>query len=146
MDIACKCCYSKMKVIHLAFLHIKQPILFLSGLQDEMVPPSHMEMLYAKAATHNRQCLFVDFPTGMHMDTWLAGGDCYWRTIKEFIENSVPNKKDEDSSREVAPSFEFCSDQKLLVTAHRCVSSELFFWVNFQKTKRFDALGICSLT
>ncbi|XP_011093780.1 protein bem46 isoform X1 [Sesamum indicum] len=84
---------------------IKQPILFLSGLQDEMVPPSHMEMLYAKAATHNRQCLFVDFPTGMHMDTWLAGGDRYWRTIKEFIENSVPNKKDEDSSREVTKSF-----------------------------------------
>ncbi|KAK4396874.1 Alpha/beta hydrolase domain-containing protein WAV2 [Sesamum angolense] len=121
---------------------IKQPILFLSGLQDEMVPPAHMEMLYAKAATHNRQCLFVDFPTGMHMDTWLAGGDRYWRTIKEFIENSVPNKKDEDSSRE---DFE-ANDQKLLVTAHRCVSSEPFFWANFQETKRFDALGICSLT
>ncbi|KAK6147667.1 hypothetical protein DH2020_018579 [Rehmannia glutinosa] len=72
---------------------IKQPIIFLSGLQDEMVPPSHMEMLYAKAAAHNRQCLFVEFPYGMHMDTWLAGGDCYWRTIKEFLEKTVPDKK-----------------------------------------------------
>ncbi|KAK6139633.1 hypothetical protein DH2020_026617 [Rehmannia glutinosa] len=78
---------------------IKQPIIFLSGLQDEMVPPSHMEMLYAKAAAHNRQCLFVEFPTGMHMDTWLAGGDYYWRTIKEFLEKTVPDKKDTDSSR-----------------------------------------------
>ncbi|KAL8502991.1 hypothetical protein ACS0TY_021931 [Phlomoides rotata] len=77
---------------------IKQPILFLSGLQDEMVPPSHMEMLYAKAASHNQQCLFVDFPTGMHMDTWLAGGDRYWKTIQEFIARAVPDKKDDDSS------------------------------------------------
>ncbi|EPS64763.1 hypothetical protein M569_10016, partial [Genlisea aurea] len=68
---------------------IKQPILFLSGLRDEMVPPSHMEMLYAKAAANNRRCLFVDFPTGMHMDTWLVGGDVYWRTILEFFEKHV---------------------------------------------------------
>lgn len=58
-----------------------------------------MEMLYAKAATHNRQCLFVEFPTGMHMDTWLVGGDHYWKTIKEFLEKTVPDKKDKDSSR-----------------------------------------------
>ncbi|KAK6126775.1 hypothetical protein DH2020_039483 [Rehmannia glutinosa] len=78
---------------------IKQPILFLSGLKDEMVPPSHMEMLYAKAAAHNRQCSFVEFPTGMHMDTWLAGGDRYWRTIQEFLAKNVPEMKDKDSSR-----------------------------------------------
>ncbi|GER36047.1 alpha/beta-Hydrolases superfamily protein [Striga asiatica] len=78
---------------------IKQPILFLSGLRDEMVPPSHMEMLYAKAAARNRQCFFVEFPTGMHMDTWLAGGDRYWRTIQEFLAKTVPEKKNSDSSR-----------------------------------------------
>ncbi|CAK9152484.1 unnamed protein product [Ilex paraguariensis] len=77
---------------------IKQPILFLSGLQDEMVPPSHMEMLYAKAAAHNRQCTFVEFLTGMHMDTWLAGGDRYWRTIQLFLEQNAPEKKDDESS------------------------------------------------
>ncbi|KAL6984619.1 Alpha/beta hydrolase domain-containing protein wav2 [Sarracenia purpurea var. burkii] len=72
---------------------IKQPILFLSGLQDEMVPPVHMEMLYAKAAAHNQRCTFVEFPTGMHMDTWLAGGDRYWRTIQRFFEHNVPENK-----------------------------------------------------
>ncbi|XP_031094201.1 alpha/beta hydrolase domain-containing protein WAV2-like isoform X2 [Ipomoea triloba] len=75
---------------------IKQPILFLSGLQDELVPPSHMEMLYARAAACNRQCLFVKFPTGMHMDTWLAGGDKYWRTIQQFMEQTVSDKKDDE--------------------------------------------------
>lgn len=64
-----------------------------------MVPPSHMEMLYARAAAHNQQCSFVEFPTGMHMDTWLAGGDHYWRSIQEFLEKTVPDKKDNDSSR-----------------------------------------------
>ncbi|XP_057768200.1 alpha/beta hydrolase domain-containing protein WAV2 isoform X1 [Salvia miltiorrhiza] len=84
---------------------VKQPILLLSGLQDEMVPPSHMEMLYAKAAARNQQCLFVEFPTGMHMDTWLAGGDRYWRTIQEFLEKTVADKKDSGSSRVGFPNF-----------------------------------------
>lgn len=79
---------------------IRQPILFLSGLQDEMVPPIHMQMLYAKAAARNRQCLFVEFPNGMHMDTWLAGGDHYWRTIQKYLEETVPEKKDDESKKD----------------------------------------------
>ncbi|XP_044463900.1 alpha/beta hydrolase domain-containing protein WAV2-like isoform X1 [Mangifera indica] len=77
---------------------VKQPILFLSGLQDEMVPPSHMQMLYAKAAARNNQCKFVEFSTGMHMDTWLSGGDHYWRTIQQFLDQHVPEKKETESS------------------------------------------------
>jgi hypothetical protein len=73
---------------------VKQPILFLSGLQDEMVPPFHMENLYAKAAARNNQCTFEQFPTGMHMDTWLAGGDQYWITIQQFLQKHCPPKKD----------------------------------------------------
>ncbi|KAG5408791.1 hypothetical protein IGI04_005110 [Brassica rapa subsp. trilocularis] len=67
---------------------VKQPVLFLSGLQDEMVPPFHMKMLYAKAAARNSQCSFVEFPSGMHMDTWLTGGDVYWRTVMQFLEGN----------------------------------------------------------
>lgn len=80
-------------------MQVKQPILFLSGLQDEMVPPSHMQMLYAKAAVHNKQCIFVDFPTGMHMDTWLSGGDHYWRTIQDFLSQHAPEKKENGTPR-----------------------------------------------
>jgi len=79
---------------------IKQPILFLSGLQDEMVPPVHMQMLYAKAAAHNRRCTFVEFPTGMHMDTWLAGGDHYWKTVQLFLEQNVLQSREDASSNE----------------------------------------------
>lgn len=85
-------------------LQIKQPILFLSGLQDEMVPPSHMQMLYAKAAARNNQCLFVEFPTGMHMDTWLAGGDHYWRTIQQFLEQHAPVRKERNANGNLFPS------------------------------------------
>lgn len=77
-------------------IQIKQPILFLSGLRDEMVPPYHMEMLYAKAATHNKRCEFVDFPNGMHMDTWYVGGDNYWKTVRSFLQKNV-TKNDDDS-------------------------------------------------
>ncbi|KAI3754159.1 hypothetical protein L1987_53937 [Smallanthus sonchifolius] len=82
---------------------IKQPILFLSGLRDQMVPPFHMEMLYAKAAAHNKNCIFVDFPTGTHMDTWLAGGDRYWNTVRTFLQQNVlekshHNRNDSESS------------------------------------------------
>lgn len=69
---------------------IKQPILFLSGLQDELVPPSHMRSLYDKATEHNTRCLFVEFPDGMHMDTWVHGGDRYWRSIQLFLDQYVP--------------------------------------------------------
>ncbi|KAM0030709.1 putative peptidase S9, prolyl oligopeptidase, catalytic domain, alpha/Beta hydrolase [Helianthus debilis subsp. tardiflorus] len=79
---------------------VKQPILFLSGLRDEMVPPFHMEMLYAKAAAHNKKCVFVDFPTGMHMDTWLAGGEHYWNTVRTFIQQNVLEKGDESQHKE----------------------------------------------
>lgn len=77
-------------------MQVKQPVLFLSGLQDEMVPPFHMQLLYDKAAENNRRCLFIDFPTGMHMDTWLSGGDRYWRIIRLFLDQHVPEKLGND--------------------------------------------------
>jgi pimeloyl-ACP methyl ester carboxylesterase len=63
---------------------ITSPILFLSGLLDEVVPSSHMVRLHATAtASENRQ--FAAFPKGMHNDTWLEGGPEYPRVFGEFI-------------------------------------------------------------
>ncbi|URD79335.1 Prolyl oligopeptidase family [Musa troglodytarum] len=73
---------------------IKRPILFLSGLQDELVPPSHMQMLYSKTVENNWDCRFVEFPNGMHMDTWFSGGHRYWRTIQLFLDQYVPEIKE----------------------------------------------------
>ncbi|KAI3878865.1 hypothetical protein MKW92_019653 [Papaver armeniacum] len=71
---------------------VKQPTLFLSGLQDEMVPPSHIKTLYVKAAAHNKNCIFVEFPNGMHMDSWVSGGDLYWNTVWQFLEQNASGK------------------------------------------------------
>ena len=57
-----------------------------------------MQMLYAKAAAHNRKCVFVEFPNGMHMDTWLSGGDRYWKTIQEFLQQHVSERTEDESS------------------------------------------------
>lgn len=66
-----------------------------------------MQLLYAKAAARNNQCRFVEFPTGMHMDTWLAGGDHYWRTIQQFLEQHAPEKKEDRSSQNESGMFFF---------------------------------------
>nr|XP_043624716.1 alpha/beta hydrolase domain-containing protein WAV2 [Erigeron canadensis] len=76
---------------------VQQPILFLSGLRDEMIPPLHMQMLYAKAAARNKQCTYVEFPTGMHMNTWLVGGDDYWKTVHTFLQQHVLEKEGHES-------------------------------------------------
>lgn len=70
---------------HLAGVQIREPVMFLSGSRDEMVPASHMRDLF-QASAHNPNRYFVEFPTGMHMDTWLRGGERYWRVIQVFLE------------------------------------------------------------
>lgn len=66
-------------------LQVHEPVLFLSGQMDEMVPPAHMQRLY-DATRANTACKFFEFPTGMHMDTWLKGGERYWRILQIYLE------------------------------------------------------------
>ncbi|GJN33036.1 hypothetical protein PR202_gb21593 [Eleusine coracana subsp. coracana] len=93
---------------------VKQPILFLSGLQDELVPPSHMKMLYDRAIGHNKNCRFVDFPNGMHMDTWVSGGSRYWRTIQLFLDHYAPEP--EIASGDTSCNSEIAEDGKSILS------------------------------
>ncbi|KAL8731540.1 MAG: hypothetical protein Q9166_003386 [cf. Caloplaca sp. 2 TL-2023] len=45
----------------------KVPIIFMSGLKDEIVPPSHMKQLYSICKAPQK--IWRDFPNGMHNDT-----------------------------------------------------------------------------
>ncbi|KAH7428969.1 hypothetical protein KP509_09G024800 [Ceratopteris richardii] len=65
--------------------NVSAPVLFLSRSQDEMIPPAHMKRLY-DAASLNTRTLFIEFVDGMHMDTWLRGGERYWHSIRLFLE------------------------------------------------------------
>ncbi|CAG8589914.1 10467_t:CDS:2 [Funneliformis caledonium] len=62
------------------------PILFLSGLRDELVPPSHMRQLYELSQTRATK-LWKEFSDGTHNDTIIQFG--YFDAIQNFIKKYV---------------------------------------------------------
>jgi len=63
---------------------VQAPLLFLTGLKDEMIAPWHSQALLdgAKKSPLRRK---ADFPEGGHNDTWEKGGSAYWERQAEFI-------------------------------------------------------------
>lgn len=90
---------------------IKVPLLFLTGEQDEMIPPSHSSRLH-KNAENSRLRRQVLFPSGMHNDTWEKGGEKYWTAWSQFFKdctakgvsttNGVTNACHEENGEEPA--------------------------------------------
>lgn len=73
---------------------ITAPILFLSGLSDEVVPSWQMQRLY-ECATSSKKRTMVTFLGGKHNDTWMVGNTKYTETLQEFTEqitSRIPNK------------------------------------------------------
>ncbi|KAK6536089.1 hypothetical protein TWF281_000335 [Arthrobotrys megalospora] len=67
----------------------KVPILFLSGLQDELVPPSHMRRLHTVSKAPIK--VWKDFPNGTHNDSVMEVG--YFEHINDFINDEVMRHK-----------------------------------------------------
>mmetsp|Transcript_29449 Transcript_29449/g.71658 ORF Transcript_29449/g.71658 Transcript_29449/m.71658 type:complete len:301 (-) Transcript_29449:693-1595(-) len=65
---------------------MQTPILFISGLQDELVPPAHMQELF-KAATQSRYKKIELIANGTHNDTWFRGGNAYYFAIADFVDH-----------------------------------------------------------
>ncbi|GFP52452.1 protein bem46 [Trichoderma asperellum] len=63
----------------------KIPILFLSGLQDEIIPPSHMTQLYNVSTSFSKT--WKTFPGGDHNSSVLEEG--YFEAISDFIADSL---------------------------------------------------------
>ncbi|EGX93941.1 BEM46 family protein [Cordyceps militaris CM01] len=59
----------------------KVPTLFISGLQDEIVPPSHMKRLYELSTAPSK--IWKPLPGGDHNSSVLEEG--YFEAIKEFV-------------------------------------------------------------
>lgn len=59
----------------------KVPILFMSGLQDEIVPPSHMRQLYELSTAPNK--IWKPLPNGDHNSSVMEDG--YFDAIAEFV-------------------------------------------------------------
>uniref|UniRef100_A0A1D2A9I7 Serine aminopeptidase S33 domain-containing protein n=1 Tax=Auxenochlorella protothecoides TaxID=3075 RepID=A0A1D2A9I7_AUXPR len=59
------------------------PILFLSSLRDEMLPPSQMQRLYA---LHGRTpWRMLTFPQATHMDAYIVARREYWPALQAFF-------------------------------------------------------------
>jgi len=69
------------------------PILFLSGLQDEIVPASHMKALFDVCEADTK--IWKEFPEGSHNDTVAEPG--YFDYIDEFIRFEVLGTKESKS-------------------------------------------------
>jgi len=59
------------------------PILFISSGRDEIVPKTHMDLLYEAAATSAPNRVFVRFPTATHMDAYTFPG--YTEQLRSFM-------------------------------------------------------------
>lgn len=74
------------------------PILFLSGLQDEIVPPAHMRQLYELSTAPTK--VWKAFPGGDHNSSVVEEG--YFEAVAEFITQttgqSVEKEKDSRTS------------------------------------------------
>ncbi|XP_067621806.1 protein ABHD13 [Eurosta solidaginis] len=57
------------------------PILFISGLADNLVPPRMMRTLYMKCGSEQKRIL--EFIGGAHNDTWIMDG--YYQGILQFL-------------------------------------------------------------
>lgn len=64
---------------------LKHPILFISGLADELVPPEHMARLYKLARKSELKELFT-VASGTHNDTMIRGGVAYLLKFREFVD------------------------------------------------------------
>lgn len=98
--------------------HLAVPLLFINGLQDEVVPAFHTQELKRAASKSplKRELLVAD---GMHNDTWEKGGQAYWDVqasfIKECCEARFPGT--------VADS-NLCTNTTPITTASEAVADE----------------------
>ncbi|KAG9841876.1 alpha/beta hydrolase BEM46/Esterase/lipase/thioesterase, partial [Aureobasidium melanogenum] len=76
------------------------PILFLSGLQDEIVPPLHMKKLFDICRSEPK--IWKEFPYGDHNNTVAEAG--YFHSIQDFLDSRTLDmgffdRKSKESSR-----------------------------------------------
>jgi fermentation-respiration switch protein FrsA (DUF1100 family) len=59
------------------------PLLVMHGERDEIVPFAQGRRVFDKAPEPKR---FFAIPGASHNDTYVVGGEAYWRALREFLE------------------------------------------------------------
>eukprot|EP00471_Norrisiella_sphaerica_P006726 CAMPEP_0184478550 /NCGR_PEP_ID=MMETSP0113_2-20130426/546_1 /TAXON_ID=91329 /ORGANISM="Norrisiella sphaerica, Strain BC52" /LENGTH=297 /DNA_ID=CAMNT_0026856385 /DNA_START=252 /DNA_END=1145 /DNA_ORIENTATION=- len=62
---------------------IRTPLLFYSGLKDQLIPPEQMKQLFAAARSEIK--MLHEVPEGDHNNTVDKGGDEYYDKFREFL-------------------------------------------------------------
>lgn len=70
---------------------LKQPIMYISGDRDTLVPPFHMAKLRELAVNSAHRDFFL-IAGGTHNDTWQKGGRQYYLRMKAFVNSWVTMK------------------------------------------------------
>ena len=68
--------------------HLRVPVLYLAGAEDQLVPHSHMLELYKASAKASSCARMYIIPGGTHNETWMQGGREYWDRIRRFFEET----------------------------------------------------------
>ncbi|KAI9739580.1 MAG: hypothetical protein M1834_006298 [Cirrosporium novae-zelandiae] len=71
------------------------PVLFLSGLKDEIIPPSHMKQLYSVCKSRTK--IWREFPHGQHNDT--VAEPHYFEWLYDFVTEEVLKQAVDDHQR-----------------------------------------------
>jgi hypothetical protein len=66
---------------------LRVPLLILHGDQDEVVPFVHGRRLFEAAPEPKT---FYAIPGAHHNDTYIVGGEPYWRAWREFLDRLGP--------------------------------------------------------
>ena len=66
---------------------LRMPLLVLHGDRDDIVPFAQGKRVFEAAPEPKR---FFAIPGASHNDTYLVGGEAYWRAIAEFLEGLGP--------------------------------------------------------
>lgn len=64
--------------------NMEQPVYFIAGEKDELVPPEHMKELYS-SATRSRLRDMLSVANGTHNDTWEAAGPQYYSVCDNVL-------------------------------------------------------------
>lgn len=70
------------------------PVLFISGRQDKLVPPSHTDVLYSTCGSRIK--MREDVENGGHNDTWEVGGQSYYNRFREFVQVALAESAPSD--------------------------------------------------
>lgn len=89
LDFLPTCCYKNKYPSEYRIGKVIVPTLFLSGLNDELIPPDMMNTLYKLSGSKQKR--LVPFEGGTHNDTCLCAG--YYEAFAQFVHEVSANRR-----------------------------------------------------